>query len=229
MSFRKRIPAVAVGAALAFSPVLMTAAPASAITPEEQAFVNAINAARASAGLSPLTVSEQLTVLAERHSASMGTSGTLSHTADLAGAVGAVYADWTRVGENVGYGSSVQEINAALLASPEHAANIYGDYNLLGIGVYTNPGGQMWVTEIFAKATSTSTVVAPVVSPTPVASSPLVAAPVASTSTATGPSRVKAAKVHAASSPKGASATAHANNGVRRHGPPEWAHNKNGK
>jgi uncharacterized protein YkwD len=227
MSFRKRIPAVALGAALAFSPILLTASPASAITPEEQAFVDAINAARVSAGLAPLTVSEELTVLAERHSASMGTSGTLSHTTDLAGAIGSVYADWTRIGENVGYGSTVEEINAALLASPEHAANIYGDYNLLGVGVYINPGGQMWVTELFAKATATTTTVSsPVVTSPVVTSTPLVSAPVASTSTATGPGHAKAAHVRSASSPKAAAAGAHTNNGVRRHGPPEWAQNE---
>lgn len=159
--FFKRVPALTVGALIALSPVAgtMVAAPAAALSAEEQAFVDAINASRAAAGLPPLTVSEELSVLADLHSARMASSGTIYHSSDVGGAVGSVYANWTRAGENVGMGSTVESIHAAMLASPTHAANIYGDYNLLGVGVYTNPGGVMFVTQLFAKAVVESSVV----------------------------------------------------------------------
>lgn len=160
MSFRKRVPALTVGAMIALSPLsgAVGTAPALAISAEEQAFVDAINASRAAAGLAPLTVDEQLSVLADRHSGRMAAANTIFHSSDLAGTVGSVHPTWTRIGENVGMGSSVDSIHSAMLASPNHAANIYGDYNLLGIGVYTNPGGKMFVTEIFVKAAVTTTV-----------------------------------------------------------------------
>ena len=243
MSLRKRIPAVLTGAALAFSPLLVAVQPAGAITPEEQAFVDAINSARAAAGLAPLTVSDALTVLAERHSASMASTGTLAHSTDLAGTIGSAYPNWTHIGENVGYGSSVTQINSAFMGSTEHKANILGDYNLVGVGISTNPGGVMWVTELFAKAVVDSASLAntPVTSSTasPTTASPTATAPV--TTTAPAPT-VTSAPSTPAKSPKGsAHAAAHAANASSmgaarsaaglggRHGPPAWAHNKNGR
>jgi hypothetical protein len=249
MSFRKRtIPAAALGAALALAPVLLAAQPAGALTPEEQSFVDAINSARVAAGLAPLTVSAALTLLAEQHSAQMGSTGTIFHTTNLSSSIGAVYPNWTHIGENVGMGSSVQQINSAFLASPEHSANIYGDYNLLGVGVYTNNGGVMFVTELFAKAvvttttavtTTTSTATAPTatVAATAVSPTTLTAATAAATSTAS-PAPSHGPKAHAshaaAAGPAATLAHAAATGAARaaagsggRHGPPPWAHNKN--
>lgn len=248
MSF-KRVPALTVGALLAISPVagaLVAAAPAAALTAEEQAFVDAINASRAAAGLAPLTVSEELSALADLHSGRMAAAGTIFHSSDLAGTVGSVYPNWTRVGENVGTGSSVESIHAAMLASPSHAANIYGDYNLLGVGVYTNPGGVMFVTELFAKAVVESSVAAT----TPVTEA--AAAP----SDTVAPTEVHLASATASSSSKGGSGVARtrtvrtrparstgigtaqrsdmgearnaAHSGGRR-GAPEWARNDGGR
>lgn len=244
----KRVPALTVGALIALSPVagaVVSAAPAYALTAEEQAFVDAINASRAAAGLPPLTVSEELSALADLHSGRMASSGTIFHSSDLAGTVGSVYPNWTRAGENVGMGSTVESIHQAMLASPNHAANIYGDYNLLGVGVYTNPGGIMFVTEIFAKAVVESSVVEPAPAPAPTVSEP-VAAPaptVAPTSTDTGGhtassaskgssgSKTRTAKVRTARSGGAAahrSAMGAARNAAHsggRRGAPDWAQN----
>jgi hypothetical protein len=252
MSFRKRtIPAAALGAALALAPVLLAAQPAGALTPEEQSFVDAINSARAAAGLAPLTVSDALTLLAEQHSAQMGSTGTIFHTTSLSSSIGAVYPNWTHIGENVGMGSSVQQINSAFFASPEHSANIYGDYNLLGVGVYTNNGGVMFVTELFAKAvvatttavttttptTTTSTATAPTTSTATMSPTTLTASAAAATSTAS-PAPSHGPKAHAShaatTSPAAMLAHTSATGAARaaagsggRHGPPPWAHNKN--
>lgn len=236
MSFRTRVPALTVGALIALSPVVAggVLSPAAAISVEEQAFLNAVNASRVAAGLAPLTYSEQLSALADLHSSQMASSGTIYHSTDLGSKVGTVYANWTRAGENVGKGGSVESIHAAMLASPSHAANIYGDYNLLGIGVETKPGGVMFVTEIFAKAVVES---APLASePVPVASEPVAVAasepapaPVVASSPGTESTATKTRKVSQARSTRTRSIgteVAKSNNGVRRHGPPEWAQNE---
>lgn len=222
MKLRTAVSALSIGAVLAVLPV----APAAAISAEEQAFLDAINSSRTAAGLAPLTYSEELSALADLHSAQMASSGTIFHSTDLGSSVGSVYADWTRAGENVGKGSTVESIHAALLASPDHAANIYGDYNLIGIGVETNPGGVMFVTEIFANAP-----VPAASEPVPVASEPAPAPVVSSPGTESTASTSR--KVSQARSTKAASGAARAkssgsssNNGVRRHGPPEWAQNE---
>lgn len=238
MSFRKRMPALTAGAFLALSPVLVAAQPASALSAEEQYLVDSVNAARAAQGLAPLTYSEQLSVLSQRHSVEMSNAGSLFHTSNLGSTVGTIYPNWTRVGENVGRGATIEEINAALLASPSHAANIYGDFNLLGVGVYTNPGGVMWVTETFAKAvvtTARTVTTAPVASaPAPVvATAEPVVAPAASTvSGATGGSGKadravrSGAKARRASASASAMGAARGARGVPRQGPPEWAQNE---
>jgi hypothetical protein len=148
---RTRVPASAVGALITVASVAASAIPAASLTPEEQAFVDNINAARAERGLPALTVDEGLTMLAEQHSASMAGAGALSHTPSLGSVVARVHPEWTRIGENVGSGSSVAQINAALLGSAQHAANIYGPYNLIGVGVVTSPAGVMYVTETFVQ------------------------------------------------------------------------------
>ena len=228
-----RIPALTVGALIALSPMAGWT-PAGAITAEEQAFLEAVNSSRVAAGLAPLTYSEELSALADLHSAQMASSGTIYHSTDLGSKVGTVYANWTRAGENVGKGGSVESIHAAMLASPSHAANIYGDYNLIGIGVETNPGGVMFVTEIFAKAVVESAPV-PVAEPAPGASEPVAVAasePVveaAASSPSTESTAAAAPKVSQARSSKTRVVRTEANtsnNGVRRHGPPEWAQNE---
>lgn len=241
MSFRTRVPALTVGALIALSPLAAGAvlSPAAAITADEQAFLDAINTSRAAAGLAPLTYSEQLSALADRHSAQMASSGTVYHSTDLASMVGTVYANWTRVGENVGKGSTVESIHSAMMASPSHQANILGDYNLVGIGVETNPGGVMFVTELFAKAvveaTSTTTSTAAAVEPEPVAVTTTSAEPAPGGATESTASATR--KVSQARSSKQTSVTRTSNASAMgaarsaaglggRHGPPEWAQNE---
>lgn len=246
MSF-KRVPALTIGALIALSPVAgaMVASPAAALSAEEQAFVDAINASRTAAGLAPLTVSEELSALADLHSGRMASAGTIFHSSDLGSKVGSVYPNWTRAGENVGMGSTVESIHQAMLASPQHAANIYGDYNLLGVGVYTNPGGIMFVTELFAKAVVESSVVvtepapAPAPAPAPVLEPAVAPASVdsgtkstASGSRGSGGSKTRTVRTKSASSTGGAAAHRSAMGAARnaahsggRRGAPAWARN----
>ncbi len=144
----------------------LTAGPASAATIDTGAaasFVTMINEARAAAGLSPLAVSADLSADAEAHSQAMAASGRLYHTA----ALGSVVCCWTKVGENVGEGSTSGGVNAAFLASPPHRANILGGYAQVGVGVVRDTHGLLWITEDFRMPSGSPTVAVPPRSPAP--------------------------------------------------------------
>jgi len=61
----------------------------------------------------------------------------------------------TSMGENVawnqGFSDPAQAAVDAWLSSPDHLANIEGDYNLSGVGVGENSEGQYYFTQIFVK------------------------------------------------------------------------------
>lgn len=153
---------VAVAAALVGG-VFALSTPGSASTADEATLASLVNGARGSAGLPPLALSAALSDVARAHSAAMAASGSLTHTGNLAGAIGSAAGDWTGIAENVAVAGSVTEAHAALMESGEHRANVLGDFTLLGVGVVNGADGRVWVTETFAK----SPVVAPV-APTPV-------------------------------------------------------------
>ena len=145
-----------VGGVLAVPPAPASAetlAPAGwmTIAGESAAVVNAVNGARAQAGLPPLQVDWSLSVLAQEHSIAMAGAGALYHTPDLAGAGDEVVPGWTMLGENVGEGPTVPSVDNAFLTSAEHRANILGAYNRLGVGVINTIDGTAWITEEFAQ------------------------------------------------------------------------------
>src|SRR4051812_5432055 len=153
LPFRARPAAVLLlCAAMVMAVVMLWPAPkvSASTADDEAAFGSLVNGARAGAGKAPLAVSGALADAARRHSASMAASGVLAHSGDLAGTAGAAAPGWTALAENVGVGSSVTQVHQALMASSSHAANILGDYNLLGVGVARSGDGRLWVTELFA-------------------------------------------------------------------------------
>ena len=139
-------------AGLAAVTILMAAATVVGLPAPASASVSSINAARSSAGLEPLAEHGGLDGVAARHSREMADRGDIFHTASIGSVVGSVVPDWTRAGENVGVGDSLSAVNAEFLRSPTHRANIFGDYTLAGVGVFTGADGQVWVTQVFAKA-----------------------------------------------------------------------------
>lgn len=122
------------------------------IAGESATVVNAVNAARAAAGLPPLQVDWSMSVFAQEHSIAMAGAAALYHTPNLAAAATAVAPGWTQFGENVGEGPTVPSVDDAFMASPEHRANILGSYDLLGVGVVNTVDGTAWITEEFAQA-----------------------------------------------------------------------------
>ena len=57
--------------------------------------------------------------------------------------------DWSTAGENVGYGSSVEEVHQRFMASSAHRANILNpSFRQAGVGVVA-VNGTTWVTIVF--------------------------------------------------------------------------------
>ncbi len=135
-------------AALLVSAVLIAAAPQAAqaeTRPRERRFATMVNNTRGGALLGSLNVSDSLSDAARKHSKRMAARGSLYHS-NLERLLGPGI---TAVGENVGYGGSLDELLKAFMASPPHAANILGAYKQTGVGI-VKVDGQIWITQVFA-------------------------------------------------------------------------------
>src|SRR4051812_14013047 len=147
-----------------------SASAASATDGIETQLLTMLNSARQGAGLAPLAADPAIAQVAQSWSGHMvgvhGRTGdpvikpaapsdceqsSLCHNPSLGTAVGALVPGWTKIGENIGVGADPAAVNAALLASPGHYANIVGDYNRVGIGVVME-GSTIWATFDFANA-----------------------------------------------------------------------------
>jgi hypothetical protein len=124
-------------------------ASAAADSGSEQGFLSAINSTRSSAGLGSLTMDGGLQSHARRHTADMIAAGEIFHSssAELQAAAGS---GWSKLGENVGRGGTVDSLHSAFMASSGHKKNILGDYNYVGIGT-DSKDGVLYVTVVFMK------------------------------------------------------------------------------
>ncbi len=138
-------------AAATAAPGAHDAAAARTSTAQDEAqFVSLLNQLRASKGLSTLKVNTAMVTQSRTWSQHMGATDHLYHHPDLVGQMNAALPDWSRGGENVGYGPTVQRLHDAFYNSPHHRANMLGDYNQVGVGeVIVN--GRIWVTVRFGK------------------------------------------------------------------------------
>ncbi len=131
-----------------------------------------INEIRQARGLEPLRVDPNMTAAARQWTTWMIQNATLAHADDI---VTGAPADWLKVGENVGRGSSVAAVWQAFLDSPSHAANVLDpEYDLVGVGVAWNAEGRMYTTHRFA---STASAEAPPEPPAPAEAPPAPAEP----------------------------------------------------
>ncbi|MBV8981406.1 MAG: CAP domain-containing protein [Acidimicrobiia bacterium] len=136
-----------VGLALGVAP----AARADSNLDEAQFFAD-LNLVRARNGVPPLATDGQLISVARGWSAQMAGPAGLSHNPNLASQI----SNWRTLGENVGTGSTVPQIEAALEASPHHFENMVDPaFQYVGIGVVES-AGVIWVTEDFKQAKSGS-------------------------------------------------------------------------
>ena len=133
----------------------------------ESQFVSATNSARGAHGLAHYAVASDLTAVARRWAAHMAAHHQLAHNPSFASQV----CCWRDLGENVGVGSTVSQIQRAFMASYEHRANILSrSYTQVGIGTARGSDGKLYVDELFRRPThvsSGSTTSAPRSAPAP--------------------------------------------------------------
>ena len=151
-------------------------APAHASTGgDETQFLADTNAVRSAHGLAPLSIDGSLTAVAHNWSAHMAAAGDISHNPSLASQV---TADWTKLGENVGMGPTVESIQTAFVNSPHHYANIVDpSFRYVGIGVVYGPGGTIFVTLDFMQLAGHSSGTASAPRTTPTTSAPRTTVP----------------------------------------------------
>jgi hypothetical protein len=111
----------------------------------------------------------------------MALFGTLVHDHSYQTELAAMDPQWQALGENVGYGPSAGSIESAFMASPEHRANILGNYTQIGVGVAVASDGSLYIDELYRLPWSTA---APAPAPAPAAppaTAPRASAPIAAT------------------------------------------------
>jgi uncharacterized protein YkwD len=140
----------------------------------EAQFVSRINSLRASKGLRQLEVSSELTGVARRWTDRMVANGGISHNPSLGSQVSG---NWTKLGENVGVGHSVDGLMQAFIDSPSHYQNLVDpEWNFVGVGVSYGGDGRMYTTHNFMARPSGGPPPAPP-SPPPTSPPPTQAAP----------------------------------------------------
>ncbi len=113
----------------------------------EEEFLSLLNVERAAVGLPALSRYFDLEDDAAAHTAAMIETGDIYHSADLT----LVTTGWEALGENVGYGPTVDKLHTAFMNSPHHRDNVVGEYDRVGISADRNPSGVIFVTFIFMR------------------------------------------------------------------------------
>ena len=154
----------------ATAPPTPSSAPAAGLGAAAQQVLALINEARAQAGLPAYTVLAGLDTSAARHNAVMAGGCGLSHQCPGEPALGAretaAGVHWTAAGENIGEGGPVAGTEAAIAAMavgltqsmlnekpPDdgHRLNILSSaFTHIGIAVYRDSSGTVWLTQDFA-------------------------------------------------------------------------------
>jgi hypothetical protein len=117
-------------------------------------FVSYTNSARSQHGLRAYVVSSDLTSIANKWAAHMAANRTLEHNPYATSEV----CCWRAMGENVGVGSTVSQIQQAFMASSPHRANILSTtFTQVGIGTARGSDGQLYVDELFRLPTGATT------------------------------------------------------------------------
>ena len=122
---------------------------AAADSGAEAQFLSLINGERTSRGLNALSVRDEVVPVARNWTAKLIGDQALSHNPALSSLMPS---DWISIGENVGFGGTVEGLHTAFMNSAGHRANILGDFHYAGIGVDRDSRGRIWVTVDFMKS-----------------------------------------------------------------------------
>jgi len=148
----------------------LATSPAGAESPADaSALLSATNQSRAEHGLPALQYDPQLSAVANAWANYMAAAQSLVHNPSLASQVGSqVTSQWSRIGENVGFGPSVGALQNAFMNSTGHRNNILGAYNRVGIGATRDGNGTLWVVVDFIQGPSLGSTAPPPPPPDPV-------------------------------------------------------------
>lgn len=117
--------------------------------------INGVNDYRKRKGLSPLRLLPVATTEAARHSSNMATRKvSFSHAGfqQRAVAIANELHGTSSTGENIAFGKMTwQQVIDAWLKSPDHRANIEGNFTYTGVGVAKDARGVVYYTQIFVK------------------------------------------------------------------------------
>jgi len=129
----------------ALIPTTATSATCRTYSKSERGFAKKINAARNGRGISRLKLDPQLSKVGMKQTWSMTNQNRLFHTPNLGDRV----TNWTRLGENVGYGGTVRSLHKMFMRSSAHKANILNrNFKYVGVGT-KRAHGYLWVTVVF--------------------------------------------------------------------------------
>ena len=103
------------------------------------------NALRARSGLPGLAQHDELTDEARAIAARMAAQGSLSHSDPKTWRV-----SWKAVAENVGAGSSIEQVTSALIASDGHRSNMLSTgYTHMAVGTARGKDGRIYAAQLF--------------------------------------------------------------------------------
>lgn len=106
-----------------------------------------INDYRAANGLAGLSWAGDAGAKAQQHANEMAASGSVYHSSSLSSGI---QSGWRTLGENVGVGGSVSQLQSMFESSSAHRANLLnGAFNQVGVGVAHGGDGRVYVTQFF--------------------------------------------------------------------------------
>jgi hypothetical protein len=159
-------------------------APAAGATAGEVArLLELVNSVRTESGLAPVIVDASLASAASGWASSMAAAGALSHNGSLTSSV----TGWSKLGETVGRGASIEVVHEVFVASPAHHAVLVDPaFTRVGFGVVHAADGRVYVVADFMQPASAgastpkpASAGAAAPAPTPGAAAPAPAAPAA--------------------------------------------------
>jgi uncharacterized protein YkwD len=124
---------------------------AGCLSADQTTVADQVNASRKDVRLAALNADSAAMAKAQAWSEHMATTGVLEHSGGGTKVSTTGLTKWCAVGENVGYGPSLDRIHAAFMASAPHKANILGRYDRVGTGV-AKKGSTYWVTHVFLRS-----------------------------------------------------------------------------
>lgn len=143
-----------------------------------------VNSERATAGLAPLAARSDIEAVAQPHTDSMASTGTLAHNDSYFTAANREHLKASHLGENVAVNSDLEDAHRRLMASEGHRANILSArFKFAGFSVVQDSEGRFWITQNFVEprpvAAAAAPAPAPAAAPVRPAARPAAPAPVA--------------------------------------------------